>query len=336
MTLLSNANYADAVDEKFLPKKIIFGSCLDQHLPEKIWDPIFSEKADLFLFMGDNIYLDSEDPLEKKEAYRIQMNMPWYAKLFKESKVIGTWDDHDYGLNDSGNEYIHKKESQNLFLEFIQEPKNSERWNRNGVYWSIIYGKKPNRIQFILLDTRYFRSPLKTGWKWFFKTKYVPDYDKSKTMLGEEQWKWLESELKKEAEVRILVSSIQFLFDDHEFERWGNFPLERERMFSLIKSSGANGLIIFSGDRHYSEISRLTENVNYPLYEITESALNRPLEYDDGLDNKYRISSYYKKANYGKMEIDWAGKDTKLKFSIHDIDGKKIMGHDINLTEITK
>ena len=64
----------------------------------------------------------------------------------------------------------------------------------------------------ILLDTRSFRSPLKTVPKEqaMLGGVYVPDDDPAKTMLGAAQWQWLENELRRPAELRKVVSSIKF------------------------------------------------------------------------------------------------------------------------------
>ena len=54
-------------------------------------------------------------------------------------------------------------------------------------------------VQFIFLDTRYFRSALKpTDKKWVpKKEKYIADYDSKKTYLGNEQWSWLKKVIKE-------------------------------------------------------------------------------------------------------------------------------------------
>lgn len=43
-------------------------------------------------------------------------------------QVIGTWDDHDYGLNDAGKEYSGKVFTQRLLLDFLDEPEDSKRY----------------------------------------------------------------------------------------------------------------------------------------------------------------------------------------------------------------
>ena len=69
-------------------------------------------------------------------------------------------------------------------------------------------------------------------------------------MLGQDQWKWLEVALKREADLRILGTSIQLLAEGHGWERWGNLPLERQRILNLLAQNSNSNLIVISGDRH--------------------------------------------------------------------------------------
>ena len=96
-----------------------------------------------------------------------------------------------------------------------------------------------------MLDTRYFRSPLKRTPKFKKNSlwRYEPDYDPSKTMLGQDQWKWLEIALKREADLRILGTSIQFLAEGHGWERWENLPLERQRILNMLAQNSNSNLI---------------------------------------------------------------------------------------------
>jgi alkaline phosphatase D len=112
-----------------------------------------------------------------------------------------------------------------------------------------------------------------------FRGQYKATTDTTTTMLGETQWKWLEAELRKPADVRIIASSIQVLPDEHGSEKWGNFPHERTRLFRLIRDTKANGVVLISGDRHLAEIMEIDSarsGNSYPIYEVTSSSLNAP------------------------------------------------------------
>jgi len=251
--------YADSL-------KIGFGSCIDESKPQPIWKTVKKENLNDFFFMGDNVYgeVNSGELTKMKLSYAKQEeNLPSWLKGLK---PLAIWDDNDYGLNDGGKEYVLKKESQKLFLEFWKIDKNDERYKREGIYFSESRQIKDKKILLIGLDTRYFRSALEGE-----KRNYQSTSDISKTILGKEQWEWLERIFQKEVDIIILVSSIQVLATNHGFEKWSNFPHEKERLLSLIKQF-QKPVVLVSGDRHKAGIYK-QEN----LYELTSSSLNKPM-----------------------------------------------------------
>jgi alkaline phosphatase D len=209
--------------------RIAFGSCADQAKPQPIWDAILAYRPELFIFTGDNVYGDfnTADATNLKRAYETAEAIAGYSKLRDRVAHLAVWDDHDYGVNDGGGDFPHKVVSKELFLKFWNVPATDVRHTREGIYDSRIIGPPGMRVQVILLDLRWFRSPLKItdqrgapG-----KERYLPDPDPAKTMLGPVQWAWLAAELRKPAEVRLIVSSTQVLAEGHGWERWGNMPL---------------------------------------------------------------------------------------------------------------
>lgn len=71
--------------------------------------------------------------------YNKQKDYPSYKKFVESTAIIGSWDDHDYGLNDGGVEFPKKVESQQLFLDFMDVAKDSLRRKQNGIYSSHEY-----------------------------------------------------------------------------------------------------------------------------------------------------------------------------------------------------
>ena len=225
---------------------ISFGSCNNQNLSNDLWQEIEKNEPDLFLWAGDIIYADGQNIDDMEKAYALQKNEYNYSNFRKNVMVMGTWDDHDYGLNDGGHEYEGKDHVQHLLLDFFDVPDTDPKRNKKGVYHSkkIIVGK--NTINIIILDTRYFRTALSkdfTGQK-----RYVPNNYGVGSMLGEIQWQWLEEELNSSrANFNIIVSSIQFLSNEHGFETWGNMknmnqisPFKHEGMGAIPCSSGVS------------------------------------------------------------------------------------------------
>jgi len=266
-----------------------------------------------------------------KEKYDKFAAVPGWQKLKETCPVYATWDDHDYGQNDAGAEYPKKVESQKLFLDFFDEPADSPRRKREGVYDAKVFGPPDKSVQVILLDTRYFRGPLKK-----IKGKgsqYVPSTDKTSSMLGEAQWKWLEEQLRVPATVRLLVSSIQLVAEDHPYEKWMNLPHERERLYKLLKDTKATGVIVLSGDRHLAELSMMDAGLGYPLYDLTSSGLNQGSQGWRKLEiNRHRVATMPFGDNFGVVTIDWSHKDPLIALQIRDVDGELTIQHKIPLS----
>jgi alkaline phosphatase D len=132
-----------------------------------------------------------------------------------------------------------------------------------------------HRVQLIALDTRSFRGQLKPtpirntpG-----AERYVPNPDRSQSMLGEAQWAWLETRLQEPADIRIVMSSIQVLAEGHGWERWGNLPHERDRLLTVLHQRNPSDLLLVSGDRHVGGAYETTFG-GERLTEITSSGLN--------------------------------------------------------------
>jgi len=313
-------SYAIAAPQEGQPlSRIAFGSCARQEEPQPVWDKIADLKPDVFLFIGDNIYGDSEDMNVLKAKYAKLGAMPGFQRLRATCPVLATWDDHDYGVNDGGREYPQRDASQQVFLDFFREPLESERRERPGVYASYIYGPEGKRTQIILLDTRYFRSALKAAPKGDPRGPYLPTDDPAATMLGDAQWAWLEEQLKEPAEVRIIASSIQVVAEDHGWEKWMNMPAERAKLFKLIRESKAAGVILLSGDRHLAELSMMDGGVGYPLYDLTSSGLNSGGKRWRAFEpNQHRVGTMNWGDNFGMVTIDWSQADPQISLVIYD------------------
>lgn len=324
-------------------RRIGFGSCADQTKSQAIWTTLLNADPDAFVFMGDNVYGDvtSPDLRELIGAYNDLSASRPFTRFADDVPVLPIWDDHDYGLNDGGADFEYRELSGQIFLSFWDVDGDDPRRSHDGLYRSFIAGDEGMRVQIILLDTRSFRSPWKKTDKRNApgKERYVPDDDPSKTMLGAAQWQWLEEELKYPADLRIIVSSIQVIADGHGWERWGNLPRERAKLFETIKTSGADGVVLLSGDRHMGGLYKYDDGLRYPIYEVTSSSLNLPLrgmlgKIDRIEEGPYRLQDPYFDANFGMIEIDWevravqmqlrneAGTPVQaIRFSLDDLKG---------------
>ena len=271
--------------------KIGIGSCLDQDFPQPIWQPIEEENLDYFIFLGDNVYGDSifENLYKMKRAYSKQKKL--LPDFLDQTDIFAIWDDHDYGKNDGGSDYKYKKLAENLFLDFWNVPINDVRRSREGIYFSenkVFFNKK---YKLIFLDTRYFRSQLKGK-----KGSYQKNNDESATILGKEQWTWLEKELDSNFDYLFIFSSIQIIPEDHGFEKWSNFPNDRTKLLKILEKY-KDRTILFSGDRHRSGIYKRNG-----IVEITSSSMNKPGSSFFETD-KYLIGETYPQENYSVLKI---------------------------------
>lgn len=284
---------------------IAFGSCNRQDHENHLWDDVVANNPVVWIWGGDNIYADTDDLREMRKDYEEQRYQNGYKEVRKSMDVIGTWDDHDYGLNDGGREWAFKDQAQELFLNFLEVPKHDPRRDRKGVYDSKTYNTSQGSVKVIVLDTRYFRSPLTKNLGDNGK-RFMPNPSGEGTILGEQQWLWLENELNTStASFNIIVSSIQFLSNKHGFETWGNFPSEVEKMVNLIQSSHAQRVIILSGDRHISEFSQFNvSNLDYPLIDFTSSGLTHTYEAFSGEENPYRVGAVVKEKSFGLLRLN--------------------------------
>ena len=319
-------------------RTIAFGSCAHQDRPQPIWEAITDLQPDLFLLLGDNIYADTQDMDEMRRKYARFGAQSGFRKLCEACPILATWDDHDYGKNDAGASYPMREESQRIFCDFFNEPASSPRRQREGIYDSSVFGPPGQRVQIILLDTRYFRSRLTRGGRRGlnpngYPGRYVANNDPQSTILGQAQWAWLERQLEVEADLRVMVSSIQVAAEDHGFEKWMNLPHERQRLCDLIRQTRAGGIIVVSGDRHKAELSRLDDCADYPLYDVTSSGLNRPSGWYNEI-NRHRIGSEYHDENFGVIRIDWDSPEPTVSLQIRKLDGEPAIVHDVPLSAL--
>ena len=324
------------------PSKILFGSCGHQDKKIPIFNAINKEKGDLFIFLGDNIYGDTNDMDVLADKYQRLGAKPGFKTLKAQTPIIAMWDDHDYGQNDAGKEYPHKEQSRQIMLNFWDEPVNSARRTRSdGIYTSYMYGENEQTIQVIMPDLRWNRDALNHVGELEYYTKrklnnqgpYSPSEVKGASMLGEAQWQWLEQELKKPAAIKLIASSLQLLPDFTGWESWANFPEDRNRLFALIKKHKVNGVVIISGDTHWGEISKYQQNLDYPLIEMTSSGLTE--KWKDVSPNKHRVGNFTHNVNYGDLSIDWQQTDPTISLKLKGIDGQVIMQSDFSLSSIS-
>lgn len=314
--------------------RIAWGSCANQDKDQPIWEAVLDAKPDLFVFLGDNIYADTRDPVVMARKYAALAAKPGFKRLRDSVPVVAIWDDHDFGENDAGADYPMKAESRRQFCDFWDEPADSVRRTRDGIHAAYVFGPQGRRVQVILPDLRWNRTPLtektfKGGYKAWAAARgltgqptpgpYDRNPDLAATMLGEPQWTWLHEQLRQPADLRILGSSLQVLADFAGWEGWINYANDHQRLFDAIRRANAGRLFCISGDTHYAEISRLTNNVPYPIWDFTSSGLTEVWPVTP--PNALRVSPVLRERNFGLIQIDWSPPAPAVTVQIRDEKG---------------
>lgn len=294
--------------------------------------------------------------------------------------IHGTWDDHDYGGNDYGHEMPDRPERRDLFFNFLKasnqnignkrvdshdaDEESTYPNQRKGVYNSVSFGTSPQKVLILFMDTRWGRHPncipslgrtklplgsvLASITRWITAglhfEKIWPSRCNDQSMIHEEQWEWMQTQLEEsDAQVHIVVSSIQITSTNPAVESWGHFPKERDRLLNLL--NGVKGLVLLSGDVHHGELldtsASFTRNeqndsmsyhpeVNGRVIEVTSSGLTHSCDepfygplcapilntfwkhrYHENTpssskrSNNPHLQNYYTGRNFGSINIDW-------------------------------
>lgn len=272
---------------------VAFGSSANQNLPQPLWKSIGENQPDLFLFLGDTLQqAPAGDPSSLTAQYRKLDRLPEYRHFRENIPFMVTWDDQDF------------KEKE--FIKYWSYVGNSTAFDQKGIYHAKIIGPKKKQVQLIMLDTRTFRTSLENP---------------NKTMLlGEAQWTWLEAQLKRPAQVRIVATSIPLIAATAGKDKWSLFPQERQRFFDLLKKTKAANVVIVSGDRRQSSIAKAKTGIKDGgmLFDVTASPINDPdpeVVEDPNFEGKAAAVE-----SFGLAQIDW--KERKISLQIRDKENK--------------
>lgn len=304
------------MDTTEAPTVLAFGSCNMIDKPQNLWEDVVASNPDLWVWLGDIVYADTNDMRALSGMYRKLKSDPGYRRLRAKTQITGIYDDHDYGENDGGKSFSAKAGSRVCLLDFLDVPKSHPMRKREGGYIAYTFGQGARSVKVIVLDTRYFRDTLLPDPSKM--RRYQPNLEGD--MLGEQQWDWLEAELRNSrAGLHILCSSVQVIADDHGYEKWGNFPASRRRLLTLISEIRPKNLLIISGDRHMAEVSKLDmAGLPYPLYDFTSSGMTH-IRSSNSEVNRFRVGDMIVKRNFGVLRISWEGDRPIVRMEVHGL-----------------
>ncbi len=323
--------------------RILLASCNDEEQASPTLAQIATEEADLFLMVGDNVYGDRDgqgyvsndtDLEELREAFSDLASSDEFKAVRAKHPMMVAWDDHDYGANDAGIEFPFKNLAERVHEVFWGlEDEDVGQWQ--GTYYARSFGVEGQRVQIIVLDTRYFRSALTPTDEWgkAGKERYIPASEgATQDMLGAAQWTWLENQLRDPADIRLVVSSIQVMPTVHGWEAWSTMPDERDRLFEAVKRADATGVVFLSGDRHSAFIYEQDGVLPYEANELTASSLNVSFATETAELDERQVGAGYPPENYGAINIDWDAR--KIRLEIKGKTGETVRHNDIDFTDI--
>ena len=276
----------------------------------EIFTSIYEKQPDFMLWLGDNTYLREVDWDSRSgilHRYTHTRSLKEMQPLLGSVHNYAVWDDHDYGPNNAERSYAFKDETLEAFKLFWANP--NYELGPGGTIGSFAW----QDVEFFLLDNRYFRNENSHA-------------NEEPTILGQAQINWLFDALKfSRASFKFVVMGGQFVNPVATDEAYATFGKERQYIIDKIRELRIRGVVFLSGDRHFSELSKLQENDRvYPLYDFTVSPLTSG-PYEPKENNYLRVeNTLYAKRNFGMMHIEGERNKRKLTMQIYDVAGEMV------------
>lgn len=283
-----------------------------------IYSTMARENAAFMLWLGDNWYTREVDYFSKWGLwYRAQYDRsrPILQPFWKKMPHYAIWDDHDFGPNDMGTEYVLKEESRKVFMNYWANPSYGE--NGKGIYTKISYSD----VDIFMLDDRTWRSA--DNIKDSVNGKPNPE----KKMFGDKQMLWLKDALAgSNATFKVIATGSQVLNPKSPFDCFRKFPVEYDELMRFIKEQKVKGVLFLTGDRHHSEVIRVEGLVDYPMYDVTVSPLTSGTHVfgGDEKENPFRVIGIDQKQNYGRISVSGKQKERKLTVTFLGLAGDRL------------
>jgi alkaline phosphatase D len=289
-----------------------------------IFETMAKEKSAFMLWLGDTWYTREVDYYSEWGLwYRAHHDraQPVLQNFLKAMPHFAIWDDHDYGPNDIGKNYILKEASRRVFTNYFCNTSYGE--NGQGIYSMITYGD----VDIFLTDDRWWRSEDR------IKDSIYGKPNPQKRMLGEEQMEWLKNSLLHSlAPFKIIAVGSQVLNPVSPFDKWWDFPSEYDELMNFIKEYKIRGVLFLTGDRHHSEVIKVDRPGHYPLYDITVSALTStgyPFSTAEK-NNPYRVMGFEQKQNYARFSFSGKLGERKMTVQYLGVKGENLGEWSIN------
>lgn len=225
---------------------------------EPVYQRIAMLNPDLMIFGGDTPYIDVVDLPTFRTKHRNFLQTPFMAALMRGTPTVGTWDDHDFGLNNGNgvNAADRRANARQSFIEYRAHDQFGT--GTEGIYHKNDLGP----VEVFLLDPR-----------WWSQTMASPVDAAKKTCFGPQQWQWIRESLEaSRAPFKVLLMG-QIWQDKKNGENDDMFTYrhERDALFDFIKEKKIPGVVLVGGDIHVSRHLVHRQRVGYDLHDFVTS-----------------------------------------------------------------
>lgn len=232
----------------------LFASCISLKVSkdQKAWNAVIKENYDFQMFHGDNVYADNTSHSVLWGHHMEQRNVGNFAAVLTRAPTFATWDDHDFGPNNSDGSASGKEDSLRLFKDVWSNPSYGLP-DAPGVFYTYMWGD----VQYFVLDNRYHRTDKGS--------------DATNTQLGVKQRDWLLDGLKKSrAPFKVILSggSIQ-----RGSEKWAEYEVEFKAIMNFIRDNKIYGVMFQGGDVHIVYFKKYDDNAQDVFRDITRPSL---------------------------------------------------------------
>ena len=314
--------------------KFIIGSCSYVNEPKfdrpgepygsnfEIFNSINKKNPDFMLWLGDNTYLRESDWNSRTgfiKRYSHTRALRELQPLLASTHHYATWDDHDYGPNNSDGSFWLKETASEIFKLFWTNP-NYDVTGKGGITGHFQWSD----VDFFLMDNRYHRTSNN-------------NFTEDRQILGKEQIDWLINALTfSQATFKFIAIGGQVISSGAVYENYANYPEERKYLLDKIREAKIEGVIFLDGDRHHTVLSKMQENEEvYPLYDLTCSSLTAGVNDDDESYNIYSLKeTLVGENNFGMLNVTGPANNRVLIIKIFDKDGQELWKKSISANDL--
>ena len=296
-----------------------FASCMwDLWDQGDIWEQMVALDPDVIFLVGDNVYADLPRPAASSaDLWTRYVETREKLSLFRNRKlipVVSTWDDHDYGKNNSDRNFALKNDARKVFEAFFISSNRTMNFHAAGI--GVANSFAAYGYNFFLMDNRTFRTAVG---------------ESPERHFGDTQLQWLLHSLQG-LDHAFIASGSQFFggyshinnvdndpFQDESFQ--GDHPKRFEYFIDQLHATGTK-VVFLSGDRHYSEVMAIPQDtLGYQTYELTSSPASMFSSPFPDIPNPLRVAGNDSDTNFMLVELKETGEGLIMQVSAHSVGG---------------